>query len=557
VSVASRDIRGPFYFSGAGARRALFGWYSAPAREDVRGAVLLCGPIGDDTVRAHRPLRHLAERLVDAGFAVLRFDYHGTGDSDGDERLPRRVATWVEDVRAAVAELRERSGCEAVAIVGVRLGATLALEASRAGGVDRVVSWGGYTRGSAFTAAATQFYKLHKRMEPKGFSGGPAAREDGSEVFGFLLSHETIAELQALDVARPAATSDLPGLKRVLLVHDGSGRPERERLEAHLRSCDVATESCEIPGSCQFLVEVVHKSRLPEGALDAIVTWLEGDALRPAVARSAAEPTTGPFGEEAFRFGRCDALFGIYHPPHRADPERALPPIVLASAGTVHRIGPHRFYVNLARRWASLGFPVMRIDLSGIGDSPAADDGIENVTYPRDGYEDLGEALSWLVERTKRSELILAGLCSGADFAFQMAIRDPRVIGALLMNPRTFCVNDLARVETGNLESVIAAAANAVKARGDAAGEAVPVPESLRAMVERGVDTLLVVSEEDPGVHYVDVHWGEAMRALGALPGFRREDVPGADHNFTSLWSQERVSDTLAAHLTQRHSRER
>jgi alpha-beta hydrolase superfamily lysophospholipase len=86
---------GPFYFS-ASARstgRTLFGWYDAPTRGSARGGILLCNPVGDDSVRAHRPLRHLAQRLANEGFAVLRFDYDGTGDSTGDERLPNRVAT--------------------------------------------------------------------------------------------------------------------------------------------------------------------------------------------------------------------------------------------------------------------------------------------------------------------------------------------------------------------------------------------------------------------------------------------------------------------------------
>ena len=53
---------------------------------------------------------------------------------------------------------------------------------------------------------------------------------------------------------------------------------------------------------------------------------------------------------------------------------------------------------------------------------------------------------------------------------------------------------------------------------------------------------------------YVDERWGDAMRALAALPGFRREDVPGADHNFTSLWAQETVSDLVTDHLARRYA---
>ena len=69
------------------------------------------------------------------------------------------------------------------------------------------------------------------------------------------------------------------------------------------------------------------------------------------------------------------------------------------------------------------------------------------------------------------------------------------------------------------------------------------------AMAERGVDTLLVVSRNDPGVAYVDAHAGDAMRALAGVPRFHRVDIDGADHSFTPVTLQERVSDLLTERL--------
>jgi alpha-beta hydrolase superfamily lysophospholipase len=529
----------PFFFGQTGAKS--FATYDAPSGAVRRGGVLLCNPIGDDAVRAQRPLRHLAQRLVRAGFAVLRFDFRGTGDSAGDEREPGRVAAWLDDVRLALAELRARCAGLPLAIVGLRLGATLALLSGEQ--VDSVVLWGPFARGGAFHTESTRLYKMHKMLEPQSFSGGPRTRPDGDEAFGFLITHATIAELKALEVR---SLTRAPA-RRALLVGDGSGAPADQEIVDHLASLGVVTERRVLPGSRQFLVEVLHKSRLPDEVLDAMVGWLcEAHPEAPPAPVPAPEPLREAGGEVPLLFGPRP-LFGVLHrPPGPAPSGRELLPIVLTSAGTVHRVGPHRFYVTLARRWAKLGFTVLRVDLSGIGDSPAGDDGVENVTYPRDGYDDIRTAMDLLVERTGASRLILAGLCSGGDFAFQMGMRDRRVAGVLILNPRTFCVNDLAQVETGNFEAVIAAAAGA-------RGEAVPVPESLRGMVERGVDTLLVVSEKDPGVFYVDTHWGEAMRALADLPGYHRHDVPGTDHNFTSLWSQETVSDLCTEHLRRRY----
>src|SRR4051812_12036371 len=106
----------PIHFGSAEAR--LFGWYHRPAQPRAT-AVVICNPLGDDYVRAHRSLRHLAEALAAAGYPVLRFDFHGTGDSAGDERDPGRVEAWRRDVGAAVDELRARSGAAAISIVGL------------------------------------------------------------------------------------------------------------------------------------------------------------------------------------------------------------------------------------------------------------------------------------------------------------------------------------------------------------------------------------------------------------------------------------------------------
>src|SRR5438309_877032 len=87
--------------------RPLFGFYHPPREGPWRGVgVVLCRPIGTDQTRSDRAYRHLAERLAASGFACLRFDLFGTGDSGGDEFAPGLVKTWLDDVGLAIDELR-------------------------------------------------------------------------------------------------------------------------------------------------------------------------------------------------------------------------------------------------------------------------------------------------------------------------------------------------------------------------------------------------------------------------------------------------------------------
>src|SRR5262245_18911200 len=72
--------------------------------------------------------------------------------------------------------------------------------------------------------------------------------------------------------------------------------------------------------------------------------------------------------DEVVRFGSVEELVGILS--HPAAPAQTA--VLLLNAGVLHRIGPHRLHVTLARRLAELGFPALRLDLGGIGDSVAS-----------------------------------------------------------------------------------------------------------------------------------------------------------------------------------------
>ena len=63
---------------------------------------------------------------------------------------------------------------------------------------------------------------------------------------------------------------------------------------------------------------------------------------------------------------------------------------------------------------------------------------------------------------------------------------------------------------------------------------------------------VLVISRNDPGVAYVDAHASESMRDLQGVNGFLRIEIAGADHAFTPMEAQRRVSDALTEHLLAR-----
>jgi pimeloyl-ACP methyl ester carboxylesterase len=192
----------PFFF-GTGDRR-LFGAYT-PARASASPprAAVLCNPWGQEYLRAHRTLRQLAGHLSRAGVDVLRFDYHGTGDSAG-EPPDAALAAWHADVGMAIDELRDMTGVERVGLVGLRLGATLAagVAAGRAD-VDRLVPWDPVVLGAEYVG------------ELEAAASGPAAG-GGVEVLGFVLTDAMARELRSVDLL--AAIPALPDRTLALLT---------------------------------------------------------------------------------------------------------------------------------------------------------------------------------------------------------------------------------------------------------------------------------------------------------------------------------------------------
>jgi pimeloyl-ACP methyl ester carboxylesterase len=136
--------------------------------------------------------------------------------------------------------------------------------------------------------------------------------------------------------------------------------------------------------------------------------------------------------EEPLQFGEGGRLFGILTlpsmPPNKS---QELPVFVFLNAGALHRVGPSRLHVRLARELSRMGFSSLRVDLAGAGDSPPR----PGLTNQQSVAADFAEILAVLESRLGRLPLVLAGLCSGADDAIRLTLKEPRVVGMVLLDP--------------------------------------------------------------------------------------------------------------------------
>jgi exosortase A-associated hydrolase 1 len=231
--------------------------------------------------------------------------------------------------------------------------------------------------------------------------------------------------------------------------------------------------------------------------------------------------------------------------------------IVIVVGGPQTRVGSHRQFVLLARELAAAGFPTLRFDYRGMGDSSGAQRDFEAVT------PDIRAAIDALQGACPTvSGVVLWGLCDAAAAALLYCddTHDSRVTGLCLLNPWVRSEASLARTQvkhyygprflqrefwvklsSGRL-NIAKSIGELLRKVGQASGS-VSGGEHLvfQERMGRGLTTfagrvLLILSGDD----YTAKEFLEYVASAGAWQGvlarpqLARVDIDGADHTFSS-----------------------
>ncbi len=184
----------PFYFTAGD--RSLFGLYHPPKGAQRREAVLICYPAPQEMMRSYQTHVQLARELASAGHAVLRFDYSGTGDSDGSSDS-LALDRWLVDTLAAAVVLKKKSQISRITLLGTRLGGTMALRASCELGAKQLILWDPVVDGPAYLAALKRSHEAMLRWDPTQ-PPHPGRRYQAAQCWGFPLSSHLQSELTAI-----------------------------------------------------------------------------------------------------------------------------------------------------------------------------------------------------------------------------------------------------------------------------------------------------------------------------------------------------------------------
>ena len=414
---------------------------------------------GEEDLAAYDAQRALAMALAEAGLGTLRFEWPDSGDSSA-----ATGSTTVADALAAFDAAATRalalSGQERLAFVGLRLGALLATHAASARhDVDALVALDPVASGRAFVREQPVL-AAGRSMPLPGTLFDPA--ELPVSLAGFALSVRRLEALSTLRWPTAATTSVL----EALLVQPA-------RTEGHAAADALARLGVRVR-------EAAHDDACAEPARSDVVRWLRERATDATVLRGV--PVIEDFGsadpanarahaalartrldaataavlalaradapawmrlrergvalrERVVRFedAGAPALVGVLSELDRADrdasPREA---IVLLSSGRERRVGPHRLWVEWARRRAAAGDVVLRLDVAGSGDSAAR---VHVADDDAGAHADLARAVAWLRRDKSISACTVVGFGVGATRAWRAALEGLDVQRVIAIDP--------------------------------------------------------------------------------------------------------------------------
>jgi hypothetical protein len=162
-----------------------------------QAGLVVCSPILADFYSRYRHEVFLGRELAARGMAVFRFQYRGSGNSDGDEALTTFDSMVIDALEAASA-LRDDTGVRDVSFLGTRFSALIAAAASKADGAETLVLWEPVLEGDAyFREAELEQAKTLLLMAGRSASGARAGADAGDDA----APEGLLAQLQRGDLA--------------------------------------------------------------------------------------------------------------------------------------------------------------------------------------------------------------------------------------------------------------------------------------------------------------------------------------------------------------------
>jgi alpha/beta superfamily hydrolase len=180
----------------------LFGVARGP--KTARRFWVLCPPFAEEEKSARRVLTLIAQQLEKRGEGSLVFSFRGTGDSEGNF-ADAHLRGWKDDLRAAVNRAQQLFPEAEGSLIGVRIGASLALQEAAGLGMKQLVLIEPLLAGRSFLMQQSAKKQIRAQLTGEDSSSSKVQTVNADDLDGWALGAEMKAQLSTLDLRRDAA----------------------------------------------------------------------------------------------------------------------------------------------------------------------------------------------------------------------------------------------------------------------------------------------------------------------------------------------------------------
>jgi len=267
----------PFFFHNENYR--LFGVLHEAKKLPRKEGFVFCAPFAEEKLWAHRVMVNFARELAVRGYPVLRFDYMGNGDSEG-EFEESSLETILSDTECATRTLMAQvRDVESVNLLGLRLGGTVAaLVAESAAKVNKLILWEPILNGASYMremlrvnlSTQTAVYKkiLHNTDDlVRMMKEGKTVNVDGYEMAWPLYE-----QVEKIDLLERSKTCDIPALIVQICRKEKYVNPLLAKLKekCSIIHIDISVEE-------PFWKEIRHYYSKANNLYQVTLNWLEQD----------------------------------------------------------------------------------------------------------------------------------------------------------------------------------------------------------------------------------------------------------------------------------------
>lgn len=246
------------YFLIPSGKNLIFGtWYTSKTADQA--PIILCPPLFQEEIIADRAMTTLCERIATSQSPVVRFDFAGMGNSEGDQST-LSLEDWHQNLKDVIQKTKDKFTSNEVHLIGLRLGATLihSFLPKYEGTIGKVLYWHPVLNGNDYLKSLVH----DQQLLVKGSLADPSAlpgKKEFLEFNSYQISRTLKSRLEGLSLE--LATIE----KGITVIH-------AEHKKVSLQS--ISSKNLILSNGPAFWNKLAtEKGYVPEDEIQEIVKW--------------------------------------------------------------------------------------------------------------------------------------------------------------------------------------------------------------------------------------------------------------------------------------------